>query len=70
MLTDWLGRDGEINRLSVSYKGMNLPGDTINCRGIIKEINQTENRLHLDVWAENPGGEKTVTGTAVVSLYR
>ena len=33
MVTDWLGGRGCLKKLSVSYKGMNLPGDAITCRG-------------------------------------
>jgi len=70
MLTDWLGDKGNISKLSLSYKGMNFPGETLTCRGkVIKKY--LENNLHLatmKIWAENPRGEKTLTGTAVVSL--
>ena len=66
MLTDWLKREGELRKLTVSYKGINLPGDLITCRGVVKEVKETQNELVLEIWAENPKGEKTVTGTALV----
>ena len=68
MITDWLGETGELKRLSVNYKGMNLPGDTILCQGVVKGKNPNSQLVTLDVWSENPQGEKTVTGTAVVHL--
>ena len=70
MVTDWLGGRGCLKKLSVSYKGMNLPGDAITCRGVIKEKSEAggESLVTLDVWAENPRGEKTVAGMAVASL--
>ena len=64
MVTDWLGQRGELERLSVSYKGMNFSGDTITCRGAIEDI--TDGLVTIAVWAENPLGEKTVIGTAAV----
>ncbi len=70
MVTDWLGARGSLKKLSVSYKGMNLPGDAVTCRGTVKEKAEAAGELlvTLDVWAENPRGEKTVAGTAVASL--
>jgi acyl dehydratase len=68
MVTDWLGGSGDLRSISVSYKGMNLPGDTITCRGAVKNVAEGERLVTLEVWAENPKGEKTVSGTAVVRL--
>jgi len=68
MITDWLGRAGDLKSISVSYKGMNLPGDSITCRGVVKSVMEAECLVTVDVWAENPKGEKTVSGTAVARL--
>ena len=68
MVTDWLGDSGELKKISVSYKGMNFPGSTITCRGVIKAKLDSERQLTLDIWAENPAGEKTVAGTAAVTF--
>ena len=69
MLTHWMG-NGFLRKLSVSYKGMNFPGDTITCRGVVsgKAVEEGKRRVSLDIWAENPRGEKTVVGLAVVEL--
>jgi acyl dehydratase len=69
MLSDWYGQKGSLKKLNVSYKGLNFPGDTLTCRGVIKDKSQAgENLVTLDVWVENQRGEKTVAGTAVVGL--
>ena len=70
MLTDWAGDKGTINKLSISYKGMNFPGEAITCQGkvIKKHVEGNRHMATLRIWAENPRGEKTLTGTAVVSL--
>jgi acyl dehydratase len=68
MITDWLGKTGELKKLSVSYKGMNLPGDVITCRGVVKNKDDAGRAVTLEVWAENPKGEKTVAGSAVVKF--
>lgn len=70
MLTDWYGDRGSLVKLSLSYKGMNLPGDNITCKGEVvkKNVEDGKNLVSLKIWAENPAGEQTLTGTAMVSL--
>ena len=70
MLTDWVGDKGNISKLSLSYKGMNFPGEALICQGkvIKKYVEENRHLVTLRIWAENPRGEKTLTGTAVVSL--
>ena len=68
MLSDWYGKKGNLRKLNVSYKGFNLPGDTLTCRGTVKDKSVPEKLVTLDIWVENQRGEKTVTGTAVVEL--
>jgi acyl dehydratase len=70
MLTDWMGDEGRLKKLSLSYKGMNFPGEAITCRGTVtrKYIEQEQHLISLKIWAENPKQEKTLTGMAVISL--
>jgi len=70
MLTDWIGDQGHLKKLSLSYKGMNLPGELLTCRGTVtrKYTEGNQHLIALKIWSENPRGEKTLTGAAVVSL--
>ena len=70
MLTDWLGGEGSLKKLSLSYKGMNFPGEALTCKGTVakKYVEDDQHLVVLSIWAENPRGEKTVSGTAIVSL--
>ena len=70
LITDWLGESGSLRKLACNYRGMNFPGESIICRGKIskKYIENGENYLECSIWAENLKGEKTVTGTAVVTV--
>jgi acyl dehydratase len=73
MVTDWMGDAGRLVKLSGSYRGMNRVAEDIICNGrVLKKYEDAGQHLaRLEIWAENPQGEKTVTGTAVVSLpYR
>jgi acyl dehydratase len=70
MLTDWLGERGSLKTLSLTYKGMNFPGENFTCKGTVskKYIEDNQHFIALKIWAENSSGERTVSGTAVVTL--
>lgn len=70
LMTDWTGAEGRLKKLDCSYRGMNYPGETVTCRGRVtkKYVENGEHCVECTIWAENPGGEKTVTGKAVVVL--
>jgi len=70
MLTDWTGENGTLVKLGGRYRGMNLVGEDIICYGKVtrKYIEDNRHFVRLEVWAENPEGERTVSGSAVVML--
>jgi acyl dehydratase len=70
MVTDWMGGGGTLVKLDGSYKGMNNVHEEIFCYGRVKRKYEQDGRhyIRLEIWAENPAGEKTVTGSAVVML--
>ena len=70
LVTDWMGEQGVLKKLTCSYKGMNYPGEAIICKGrvIKKYVEGGEHYVECSLWAENAGGEKTVTGMAVVIM--
>ena len=70
LVTDWMGEQGMLKKLNCSYKGMNYPGEAIICKGLVnrKYVEGDEHYVVCSLWAENPSGEKTVTGTAVVVM--
>ena len=70
MVTDWIGEQGRLRKLTLTYRGMNFPGETLICKGTVtkKYIEDGQHFVVCSLWTENPKGEKTVTGTAVVTL--
>ncbi len=70
MITDWLGNGGTLIKLNGSYRGINRVNEDIICNGkVTKKYNEDDKHLaRVDIWAENPRGDKTVTGFAVVEL--
>ena len=70
LVTDWIGEQGILKKLSCSYKSMNYPEETISCKGKVtkKYIEGGEHHIACSIWAENASGEKTVTGNAVAVI--
>ena len=70
LMTDWIGERGTLRKLSCSYKGMNYPGEAVTCKGEVtkKYIENEQHFVECSLWAENPKGEKTVSGMAIVIL--
>jgi acyl dehydratase len=70
MLTDWLGERGMLVKLSGSYRGINKVNEDMFCYGKVskKYVEGGKNYARVEIWVENPQGEKTVTGTAVVTV--
>ena len=70
MVTDWLGEGGALLKLNGSYRGMNLVHEDLICNGKVtkKYVEAGKNLARVEIWVENPQGDKTVTGAAVVSL--
>ena len=70
MLTDWIGAEGALKKFNVRYRGMDVPDQDLTCKGKVtkKYLQDNECLVELDIWTENARGERTVTGTALVSL--
>ncbi|MBI2865835.1 MAG: dehydratase [Chloroflexi bacterium] len=70
LVTDWMGPEGTLKKLSVQYRAMDFPNDTLTCRGRVtrKEAREGECLVELDIWLENGKGQKTTVGSATVAL--
>jgi acyl dehydratase len=69
MITDFIGEAGSLKSTKISYRGMNLPGDMLSCKGTIS-TKKEDGRVNLNLWVENSMGEKTLTARATVLLPR
>jgi len=67
LVTGWMGERGELKKFTGSYKALTLPDEPLTCRGVITKKLDSGQAV-LNIWAENPRGEKTVTGTATVLI--
>jgi len=71
LLWDWVAPSGgTIKKYGVSYRGMDYPGQEMTCRGVVTKKYQegSENLVDLEIWTENPSGQKTTPGSATVAL--
>lgn len=70
LVHDWAGDKGRVKSFGCQYRGMDEPNQEILCRGIVmkKYSEGNNNVVELDIWTENPQGQKTTPGTAVVTL--
>ncbi len=70
LLHDWIGNEGRIKSYGCSYRGMDYPAEDIVCKGVVKKKYEKdgEKLVDLEIWTENPEGQKTTPGSATVKL--
>jgi acyl dehydratase len=70
LLHEWAGDEGNVRRIACSYRGMDMIDKDVICRGVITAKRQENgtNLVDLDVWTEDPDGNKTTLATAEVAL--
>jgi acyl dehydratase len=70
LMTEFAGPMGWLKKLSVQYRGMDVPGVKLFCRGRVakKYVEGGEHLVDCEIWIENAKGEKTTPGTATVIL--
>lgn len=66
LVTSWAGKQARLKTFEVSYRGLDLPGRPCRCRGVVKSVDG--NTAELDVWTEDPDGNRTTLGTVTVQL--
>ena len=70
MITDWIGEQGTLERLSCQYRGMDVPDDTLTSSGKVTRKYREGDQYLVDceIWVENGTGETTTPGAATVAL--
>lgn len=70
LMTNWIGDDGWLAKLSVRLVRHNLVGDTTWCRGRVarKYVEGARHLVEVEIWAEDQRGETTAKGSSVVQL--
>jgi acyl dehydratase len=70
LLHEWVSDQGRVKRVNCQYRGMDMVNEDVTCRGrVTKKYQQDgENIVELEVWTEDPKGQKTTPAIGVVSL--
>jgi acyl dehydratase len=66
LVSDWLGDEGTVRTLELSYRGIDHPARPYTCRGRVTKVDGHE--VELEVWGEDEAGQRTTAGTAIVEL--
>ena len=72
LITDWIGELGWLKRLACQHRGMDIPGSTLTCGGVVtkKYVIDDEYLVDCRIWIDNERGIRTCPGEATVSLPR
>jgi len=68
LLTNWMGDDSWIWKLSTAVRKFNYIGDAHFLSGVVADVDVTRNLVTIDLKAVNQRGETTCDGRAVVIL--
>jgi len=70
VLTDWIGDEGWLRKLSFRMIRMNMPGDIMTCKGKVtnKYIEENVHYVECDVWVENQREGVSAPCKATVTL--
>ena len=70
IVTDWIGEEGTLKKLTAQYRGMDVPGTEAFVKGVVKntKVEDGENLVECEIWLENQEGNRTTPGSAIVSL--
>lgn len=68
LVTSAVGDRGRLKTFEVSYRGLDFPGRPCRCRGVVTSV--TDGFAELQVWTEDPDGNRTTIGKASVELAR
>jgi len=70
LLTDWIGPDGVLKKMSCRYKGTDPSNEDMLIRGAVtrKYVEGADHCVDLDIWTERTDGVKTTQGVATVML--
>lgn len=71
LLTDWVGVDGWVKKMSFQMRKMNIPNDQVHARGVVTGKSEGDGgmgEVTLDIWLENDRVGITTPAEATVLL--
>ncbi len=70
-LSDWAGLNGRVRNLSFQMRGMNMHGDTVRAKGVVRAKTRDDagrRLVDIELWLENDRVGKTTPATGIVEL--
>ena len=70
IVSNWLGHQGRIKKVSCQYRGMDFPDKQMTVKGIVEKKWEEggEKLVEINVWTENEEGKQTTPGKALVAF--
>jgi acyl dehydratase len=68
LVTNWMGDDAWVWKMSCSVRKFNYLGDTHFISGTVHSVDPSDNTVTIDAWGENQRGERTCDARIVVIL--
>ncbi len=70
LITDWMGDDGWLEKMSIQMRRFNIFGDTLTVKGKVtaKEVYEGAHLVQCEIWVENDREGISVPGKATVRL--
>ncbi len=70
MLTNWMGLQGVLKKVSCSFRGIDFFDVDLICNGkvIDKFVDEDDHCVECEVWIDNAKGDRTTLGGGVVAL--
>ncbi len=71
LLTDWVGTDGWVKKMSFQMRKMNIPNDQVHAKGVVTGKSEGDGgmgEVTLDIWLENDRVGITTPAEATVLL--
>ena len=70
LMTDFAGLEGELKKLSVQYRAMDVPGTPVFGKGTVKKkyVQDGENFVECEIWLETHEGKTNTPGYGIAIL--
>jgi hypothetical protein len=70
VLTNWMGLEGTLMKLSCSFRGVDFFDVKLTCNGRVtkKFVDGSDHCVECELWIDNATGERTTIGGGVVAL--
>lgn len=70
VVTGFAGEWGTLRRLTVQYRGIDVPGEPVTAHGVVERVDPERGEVECRLWLESASGQQTTRGSAIVALPR